>query len=139
MAMAWWCSALNGSPCGSMASRLIALEGVLEHLQGQLDAFAHLLDVLVVGWSGPGQLQAVDRQQVAGEFFQRELVGLVDILLGAADVLQIGSDTQGLILRGGQLLFELLNTGAVGCSGLFGVQVLRISCSSAMGSPPQFL
>src|SRR5471030_1537328 len=93
--------------------QLITLQGVLEHFQGQLDAFAHWADAFVVR---VGQFQATlqavdDRQQVAGEFLQRELVSLFYILLSAtADVLQIGGNTQSLILRACQLLFEHLYT-----------------------------
>ena len=109
---------------------VVALEGVVEHLQSQLDAFAHRLDGLVVS---TGQLQAtlkaVDhRQQVASELLQGELVGLLDVLLGTTtDVLQLGSSAQGLILGGGQLLLEHLDAGTeILCTSLFGVKVLLI-------------
>jgi len=77
--------------------KLITLERVMEHFQGQLDTFAHRADAFVVrARQLEAALQAVDdRQQVTGEFFQRKLVRLLDILLGtAADVLQIGSYAQ---------------------------------------------
>ncbi|MNT45465.1 hypothetical protein D3C72_1820510 [compost metagenome] len=107
----------------------------MEHFQGQLDAFAHRTDAFVVR---AGQFQATlqavdDRQQVAGEFFQRELVSLLHILLGAtADVLQIGGYTQSLILSACQLLFEHLYTSRQvitrSLGRLVGVWVLRIHC-----------
>ncbi|MNZ92857.1 hypothetical protein D3C78_1119000 [compost metagenome] len=93
--------------------QVITLQGVLEHFQGQLDAFAHRTNAFVIR---VGQLEAAlqavdDRQQVASELFQRELVSLLYILLGAtADVLQISRNTQSLILSAGQLLFEHLHT-----------------------------
>ncbi|MNH02021.1 hypothetical protein D3C79_612490 [compost metagenome] len=121
---------------------VVALEGVVEHLQGQLDAFTHRLDGLVVGI---GQFQAAlqavdDRQQVASELLQGELVGLLDVLLGATThVLQVGYSAQGLILGGGQLLLELQNTGAyIRCTSLFGVKVFLIQLFvSHWVSPPQ--
>ncbi len=88
-----------------------ALEGVLEHLQGQLDAFAHRTNAFVVR---AGQFQATlqavdDRQKVARELLQGELVGLFHVLLGAAaHVLQVCRGTQSLILGGSDLLFEQL-------------------------------
>ncbi|MCY1452480.1 hypothetical protein D9M71_694030 [compost metagenome] len=86
----------------------------MEHLQGQLDAFAHRLDRLVVR-AGHLQraLQGVDhRQQVAGELLQGELVRLLHVLLGAAtDVLQLGGDAQVLVLGRGELLFQLQHAG----------------------------
>ncbi|MCY1429900.1 hypothetical protein D9M71_458320 [compost metagenome] len=109
---------------------VVALEGVVEHLQGQLDTFAHRANVLVVG---AGQFQATleavdDRQQVTGEFFQGELVRLFYILLGAtAHVLQVGGGAQGLILGRRQLLFEHLHAGAqLLVASRFGVQILFI-------------
>ncbi|MNO76901.1 hypothetical protein D3C76_679910 [compost metagenome] len=109
---------------------VVALEGVVEHLQGQLDAFTHRLDAFVVGIGQfQAALQAVDhRQQVASEFFQGELVRLLDILLGAtAHVLQVGNGAQRLILGGGQLFLELQNTGAdICCTSLFDVKVFLI-------------
>src|SRR5471032_2842951 len=93
--------------------QLITLQGVLEHFQRQLKA----------------TFQAVNnRQQVIGEFFQREFVSLLDILLGtAADVLQIGGNTQRLILRSSQLLFEHLHTSRQLITGSrIGVWSLRI-------------
>ena len=124
--------------------KVVALEGVLEHLQGQLDTFTDLLDVLVFSAGvRQGQLQAVDhRQQVGGEFLQGELVRLLDVLLGTAtDVLQVGGSAQGLVLGGGQLLFELQNARVGGCcTGFFGIQVLLIQLFvSHWVSPPRFL
>ena len=81
--------------------QLIALERVPEHFQGQLDPFAHRTDVFVVRVGQlKATLQAVDnRQQIVGEFFQREFVSFFDILLGtAADVLQIGGSLNTHVL-----------------------------------------
>src|SRR5471032_10045 len=110
--------------------QLITLQGVLEHFQRQLNPFAHRADVFIVR---VGQLKATfqavnNRQQVISEFFQREFVSLLDILLGtAADVLQIGGNTQRLILRSSQLLFEHLHTSRQLITGSrIGVWSLRI-------------
>src|SRR5471030_1146174 len=115
--------------------QLITLQGVLEHFQGQLDAFTHWANAFVVR---VGQLQATlqavdDRQQVASELFQREFVSLFDILLGAtADVLQISRYTQSLIMSTSQLLFEHLYTSRQlitrNLDSLIGVEILRIHC-----------
>ncbi|MNH19878.1 hypothetical protein D3C79_796260 [compost metagenome] len=123
---------------------VVALEGVLEHLQGQLDAFADLLDVLIVGTGvRQGQLQAVDhRQQVARELLQGELVGLLDILLGTtAHVLHVGNGAQRLVLGCGQLFLELQNTGisCIACTGFFHVKVFLVQLLISHGvSPAQF-
>ncbi|MNN51193.1 hypothetical protein D3C81_1658170 [compost metagenome] len=86
----------------------------MEHFQGQLDAFAHRLDRLVVR-AGHLQraLQGVDhRQEVAGELLQGELVRLLHVLLGAtANVLQFGGRAQVVILRRGELFFQLQHAG----------------------------
>ncbi len=92
--------------------QVVALEGVLKHLQGQLHAFAHRTNAFVVG---AGQLdtalEAVEHgQQVAGELLEGELVRLFHILIGTTtNILQVGRYTQRLVLRGGELLFEQLH------------------------------
>ncbi|CAI9002558.1 hypothetical protein EMIT0324P_60257 [Pseudomonas chlororaphis] len=113
--------------------QLITLQGVLEHLQGQFDTFTHRTNALVVR---AGQLktalEAVDhRQQVASKTLESEFMSFFYILLGtAADVLQIGRNTQCLILSASQLLFEHLHTSrqifARSLRGLIGVEILRI-------------
>ena len=75
-----------------------------------------------------------DRQDVARKAFDAELVGLFDVLLGAAaDILRVGDGPQVLVLQVGVLGLEALDHALQGLDGDFGAVDRHVIRGAARG------